>query len=147
MESDVGTLVRRFFEEAINSRDIDTFDEFVADDYVWHGGADPGGLGDVHGIERFKAAVQTFFTAMPDLHVEILDLLVDGDKAAIYFRERGTHLGEWVGVAPTGNQLSYTGMGIYRAENGKLVEEWFVDDSRTMFEQIGAIPVIRDTVT
>ena len=35
-------------------------------------------------------------------------------------------------------------MGIYRAEGGKLIEEWFVDDSRAIFEQIGAIPVIRE---
>lgn len=40
--------------------------------------------------------------------------------------------------------MTFSGMGIYRAETGKLVEEWFVDDSRAIFEQIGAIPILRE---
>lgn len=143
--SEVETLVRGFFNEAINSGDLDAFDRYCSDDYVWHGGADPGAIGDVHGIERFKAAVGTFFTAFPDLNAEILDLLVDGDKAAVRFRETGTHNGPFVGVAATGKAVEFAGMGIYRASGGKLVEEWFVDDSRAIFEQIGAIPALRET--
>jgi predicted ester cyclase len=145
MASEVETLVRGFFEEAINTGDMAAFERYCASDYVWHGGADPGGLGDVHGIEDFKRAVAMFFTGFPDLRVEILDMLVDGDRAAVRFRESGTHLGQFVGVAPTGNKIMFSGMGIYRAQGGKLVEEWFVDDSRAIFEQIGAIPVLRET--
>jgi predicted ester cyclase len=143
--SEVETLVRGFFEEAIDTGDLDAFDRFCSEDYVWHGGSDPGAIGDVHGIERFKAAVGTFFTAFPDLKVEILDLLVDGDKAAVRFLETGTHEGPFVGVAPTGKKVAFSGMGIYRAAGGKLVEEWFVDDSRAIFEQIGAIPELRES--
>jgi len=144
MGREVEALVRGFFEDAINTGDLDAFDRYCGPDYVWHGGADPGGLGDVHGLEAFKAAVKTFFTGFPDLRVEILDMLVEGDRAAVRFRETGTHEGEFVGIAPTGRTVTFAGMGIYRAEGGKLVEEWFVDDSRAIFEQIGAIPVIRD---
>jgi len=145
MESDIATLVRGFFEEAINTGDLDAFDRYCGEDYVWHGGADPGGLGDVHGLENFKAAVAMFFTGFPDLKVEILDMLVAGDRAAVRFRETGTHAGRFVGIEPTGNAISFVGMGIYRAQDGKLVEEWFVDDSRAIFEQIGAIPVLRES--
>jgi predicted ester cyclase len=142
--SGVEALVRGFFEQAINTGDLDAFDSYCGPDYIWHGGADPGGLGDVHGLEDFKRAVAMFFTGFPDLKVEILDMLVDGDRAAVRFRETGTHAGTFVGVAPTGNTVTFAGMGIYRAERGKLVEEWFVDDSRAIFEQIGAIPVLRE---
>lgn len=144
LTSDVASLVQGFFTEAINTGRLDAFGEYCADDYVWHGGADPGGLGDVHGLERFKDAVGTFFTGFPDLKVEILDMLVEGNRAAVRFRETGTHNGPFVGIEPTGNAVEFSGMGIYRAEDGKLVEEWFVDDSRAIFEQIGAIPVLRD---
>ena len=143
MPSEVETLVRRFFDEAINTGNLDAFDEFCSPDYVWHGGADPGGLGDVRGLAAFKEAVDGFFTGFPDLKVEILDLLSNGDKAAVRFRETGTHLGVFVGFPATGRKVTFSGMGIYRADGGKLVEEWFVDDSRAIFEQIGAIPVIR----
>ena len=50
----------------------------------------------------------------------------------------------WQGGLTVSGHVTFAGMGIYRAEGGKLVEEWFVDDSRAIFEQIGAIPVIRD---
>lgn len=143
MPSEVEILVRRFFDEAINTANLDAFDEFCSPDYVWHGGADPGGLGDVHGLPAFKQAVNDFFTGFPDLKVQILDLLTEGDKAAVRFRESGTHLGEFVGFPATSRRVTFSGMGIYRAQGGKLVEEWFVDDSRAIFEQIGAIPVIR----
>ncbi len=144
MASEVEKLVRGFFDEAINTGDLDVFDRYCGSDYIWHGGADPGGLGDVHGIAAFKDAVAMFFTGFPDLRVEILDMLVEGDRCAVRFRETGTHRGEFVGIAATGRPVTFAGMGIYRAQGGKLVEEWFVDDSRAIFEQIGAIPVIRD---
>ena len=138
-------LVRRFFDEAINGHNLDLFDEICATDYVWHGGSDPGALGDVHGIERFKAAVDSFFTAFPDLTATILDTVVGDDKVVVRFVEQGTHKGTFVGVEPTGNPVRFHGIGIYRIEDGKLTEEWFIDDSRAIFEQIGAIPVIRET--
>jgi predicted ester cyclase len=143
-ETGVESLVRGFFEEAINTGDLSAFDRYCGENYVWHGGADPGGLGDVRGLDNFKDAVAMFFKGFPDLKVEILDMLVEGHKAAVRFRETGTHLGTFVGFAATGKQVTFGGMGIYRAERGKLVEEWFVDDSRAIFEQIGAIPVIRE---
>lgn len=144
MSDDVAALVRGFFDEAINTGNLDAFDEYCGEGYVWHGGADPGGLGDVHGLESFKKAVAMFFTGFPDLKVEILDMLVDGDRAAVRFLETGTHAGPFVGIEPTGNAVAFAGMGIYRAQGGKLVEEWFVDDSRAIFEQIGAIPLLRE---
>lgn len=136
-------LIRGFIEEAINTGNLDAFERFCSADYAWHGGADPAGLGDVQGIENFKAAVGGFFTGFPDLYADILDLVVEGDRAAVRFRESGTHNGVFVGFPPTGRRVTWSAIGIYRAEGGKLVEEWFVDDSRAIFEQIGAIPVIR----
>jgi steroid delta-isomerase-like uncharacterized protein len=138
-------LVHRFFTEAINGHDLDLFDELCSPDYVWHGGSDPGAIGDVHGIVRFKEAVATFFTAFPDLEATILDTVATEDKVCVRFVERGTHRGTFVGVEATGRPVEFHGMGIYRVEDGRLTEEWFVDDSRAIFEQIGAIPILRET--
>jgi steroid delta-isomerase-like uncharacterized protein len=138
-------LVRRFFEEAINGHDLALFDELCSPEYVWHGGSDPGGIGDVHGIQRFKAAVGTFFTAFPDLEATILDTVATEDKVVVRFVERGTHQGTFVGIPGTGKHVEFHGIGIYRVEDGKLAEEWFIDDSRAIFEQIGAIPELRET--
>lgn len=143
--NDAERLVRRFFTEAVSGHNLDLFDELCSPDYVWHGGSDPGAIGDVHGIERFKAAVQTFFTAFPDLEATILDTVATEDKVVVRFVERGTHQGTFVGVEATGLPVEFYGIGIYRIEDGKLAEEWFIDDSRAIFEQIGAIPKLRET--
>jgi steroid delta-isomerase-like uncharacterized protein len=142
---DAERLVRRFFEVAINGHDLDLFDELCSPDYIWHGGSDPGAIGDVHGLARFKAAVATFFTAFPDLEATILDTVATKDKVVVRFVERGTHEGTFVGVPATGRPIEFHGIGIYRVADGKLVEEWFIDDSRAIFEQIGAIPKLRET--
>ena len=131
-------LVRKFFDEAINRGDLDAFDAVCSPDYVWHGGSDPEQLGDVHGLDAFKEAVAAFFRGFPDLEVTIEDAIGEGDRVAVRFREVGTHNGEFVGIPATGRTVTFAGMGIYRVENGLLAEEWFVDDSRAILEQLGA---------
>jgi predicted ester cyclase len=52
----------------------------------------------------------------------------------------GTHLGELMGIAPTGNQVRVAGMTISRIEEGKIAEEWEIYDALGMMQQLGAIP-------
>lgn len=131
-------LVRKFFDEAINRGDLDAFDAVCSPDYVWHGGSDPGQLGEVRGLDAFKEAVASFFRGFPDLKVTIEDAIGEGDRVAVRFQEVGTHQGEFVGIPATGRTVTFGGMGIYRVQDGLLAEEWFVDDSRAILEQLGA---------
>jgi predicted ester cyclase len=52
----------------------------------------------------------------------------------------GTHQGELMGVAPTGNQVTITGIRINRISGGKIEESWTNYDALGMMQQIGAIP-------
>ena len=53
---------------------------------------------------------------------------------------RGTHQGEFMGIAPTGREVTWTETHVGRFENGKLVEHWGNSDDLGMMQQIGAVP-------
>jgi steroid delta-isomerase-like uncharacterized protein len=131
---DTRSVVAGFFAEALNRHDLVAFDRFCREDYTWHGMAGA----EVHGREDFRRAVELFFIAFPDLLAEVHDIVVDGDRAAVRYRESGTHLGELDGLPPTGRTAAWDGVAIYRVAEGLLVEEWSVSDRLAMLEAIGA---------
>ena len=132
-------LLRRFVD-AINKKQFDLFDQLCSPNYVWHGIGSPNIREDVRGIQNFKKAVAEFTNAMPDLKVIIEDLVAEGDRVAVRFEEIGTHTGApFAGIPPAGKRVVWRAVDIYRVENGKLAEEWFVDDSLGMLKQLGVI--------
>jgi hypothetical protein len=50
------------------------------------------------------------------------------------------HRGEFMGVAPTGNQVEMGAMDLVRVAGGKIAETWSNVDMMTMMRQLGAIP-------
>jgi C-1 hydroxylase len=123
-------IVRRFIE-GYNERNLDIYDEFIAPDYFDHT--------NQVGPEGLKQLFNMGFTAFPDWHEAIEDIIAEGDKVWIRLTYTGTHTGEFMGLAPTGKKITAPAVAIYRIVNGKLVEGWFVTDSTDMFKQLGAI--------
>ena len=76
----------------------------------------------------------------PDLECHVEDMTADGDKVWARVRLTGTHQGEFMGVAPTGNRVEFDVIDIGRFEGGKGVEHWGVSDAMGLMMQIGAIP-------
>jgi steroid delta-isomerase-like uncharacterized protein len=125
-------LARKFFEEAWGKGNADAVDEFIAADYVMH--PTPSGLPP--GPEGTKQAIITYRTAFPDLQATVDDVFAGGDRVALRWSIRGTHLGDWLGVPPTGNHMAATGISVYRIAGGKVVENWTnIDLSPTEEEQ------------
>jgi len=78
--------------------------------------------------------------AFPDLRTTVEPMVGEGDMVAAQLTHRGTHKGEFMGVAPTGKQVTVTTIGIYRFAGSKLEEAWIQIDELGMLQQIGAIP-------
>ena len=129
-------LVRRAYEEFINQRNLDRLGEFFAPDYVGH----VPGMPDIQGIEGLKQVAMLFFSAFPDLHVTLEDVIAEGDKLSVRHTWRGTHQGELMGVPPTGKEVTFIGIDVYHTANGKLKEEWSGLDMLGLLQQLGAIP-------
>ena len=92
--------------------------------------------------EQAKAAKQEaadFRRGFPDVVSTIEDLLAEGDKVVARWRSRATHQGEYMGIPPTGKEVEFTGISVYRIERGKIAESWNVEDKLGLMWQIGAI--------
>ena len=130
------TIELRFFEEVVNKGNLAVLDEIVAPDFVSHGG--PPELPP--GREGYKQFFATAHSAFPDFHSTLEDMIAEGDKVVERFTARGTHRGEWMGIPPTGKQMTVTGIGIHRISDGKIVEDWTSMDMLGALQQIGVVP-------
>jgi steroid delta-isomerase-like uncharacterized protein len=78
--------------------------------------------------------------AFPDIHYTINDMVAEGERIATRWTLRGTHLGEFFGIAATGNSVSVEGIHILRFVEGQIVECWEVWDQLSMLRQLGTVP-------
>jgi steroid delta-isomerase-like uncharacterized protein len=129
-------VFRRYVEEVGNEGKLELADE-IFDRYLAHQ-ADGSVL--ERGPEDVKRFMGEFREAFPDFHSEIEDQIAEGDKVVTRWTMRGTHQGEFRGIAPTGNELEITGIGIFRFSGGKVVESWDNFDQLGMMQQLGVIP-------
>ena len=88
-------------------------------------------------VKRYAAMLRVAF---PDLHQTIEEQIAEGDKVAYRWTARGTHQGELMGLAPTGNRVLFTGISIARLSEGKIEEIWENYNALGMMQQIGAVP-------
>jgi predicted ester cyclase len=83
---------------------------------------------------------QAVYSAFPDVHVAVQDLITAEGMVVERTTASGTHLGEFQGVAATGNPVVWSETHIYRLANGKIVEYWPQVDVLAILIQIGAVP-------
>ena len=126
-------IVRKMVE-AINKQNLASLDELMAPDLVLHMHAQ-----QMQGLEVNKQVIEEEIKAFPDLHVTIEDSIAEGDKVCVRLQETATHTGEYRGLAPTGNKLSYTVVAIWRIVEGKIVEGWITYDQMDFLKQLGVI--------
>jgi len=127
---------RRVWEEIINKGNLALADELFATNYIYHG---PVGM-EFKGPEGLKQLISGFRNALPDIHVTVEDMVAEGDKVVSRFTGRGTHKGEFMGIAPTGKQTTVGGIVIARWVGGKEVETWEIIDMLSMMQQLGVVP-------
>jgi len=113
-------LVRWWWEEVWLKGNVAATDEFMAPNYVDH----PNLPGLPPGPEGMKQALTYYHSASPELEATIDDIFAAGDRVALRWSARGTHLGEWLDVPPTGHHFTMSGITIYRIAEGKAVEGW-----------------------
>ena len=128
-------LVLRFYEEVWNRGNVDAAREVFAPDYVRHdlrpSAALPGPDGQVKIAAEFRAA-------FPDLRMTVDLIVAEDDLVAARWTTSGTHTGPWADVAPTGAQVTFSGMNVFRVREGKVVELWNHRDDLGVMEQLGA---------
>ena len=122
------------YVDAYNRDAMDELAEIVAADYIHHSS------GRDLTIEQFKKGAAWMRAGIPDLRVEIEDMIEEGDQVAVRYICRGTHLASLVGEAVTSNPITVTGCTVFRFADGRIAEDWEVLDEAEMMRQIGASP-------
>ena len=108
MLADTKALVRRLFEEVWNQGNLAAIDELFAPSYVRYDPAAP----EAKGLAGFKQLVVRLRTAFPDLHFTLEEVIAEGDKVMSRALLRGTHRGDYLGIAPTGKPVAVKGSSL-----------------------------------
>jgi steroid delta-isomerase-like uncharacterized protein len=133
----VRAIMVRYYEEIWNQGRLEVCDELIAPDYVNHSAPLPGLPPGPGGLQQIVAAVRRAF---PDLRYTIEDLVLGGEKAALRTTMRGTHRGEFLGLAPTGRQVAVQELQIEHLRDGQIVAHWHLIDERSLQHQLGLLP-------
>jgi C-1 hydroxylase len=121
---------------AINKDDEATLRAVVGDDMVSH-----GALGDVHGADGFVGIMlRNVRGGFPDVRVELVSLIEEGDMLSFRLDGSGTHLGPFLGVAPTGRVTRIRGIHHVKVRDHRIVEHWQGPDILAMLVDMGLFP-------
>ena len=130
-------LVRRFFDEVCNGRNLGLADQLFAPDHVYHDPSDPwvgkgpAGMKDLIGFyQRNVGDARWVVHATHDA----------GDVMVTRWSGQGVHNAELMGVVATNKRVSVDGIWMHRVAGGKIAESWNVWDTLGLLQQIGAVP-------
>jgi predicted ester cyclase len=116
------TVVRRLVAEVLNGGHLEVIDELYTPEVA----------------PAARRWIAPFRASFPDVHMEIVELIAEGDKVAGRFTCSGSHLGEWLGQAPTGRRFEGVDeVSIFRFRDGKIVHAWSLEDTRSRLQQLG----------
>jgi steroid delta-isomerase-like uncharacterized protein len=132
------TAVRRWVEAAWNNEDFSSAEGLYSPNYTLHYGSMP----PTQGAEGLQSFVMVYRTALPDLHMQIEDIIAEGDKVVWRITTRGTHRGEFQGIPPTGKSVEVGAIIISRFADGRWAEDWVNNDDLGLLQQLGVIPVM-----
>lgn len=132
--------VERIFN-ALNSKDLDSTDDYYAPGYQFEGPGAPGAID----LDRSKEYIRGFLTAFPDLHFKLTTKVAQGDSVAVSWASSGTHtgpLGTPTGdtIPPTNKKTTVTGSSFYEFRNGKIINSQIYWDMASLLAQIGMMP-------
>jgi predicted ester cyclase len=127
-------LITDFYNEVWGKGNLDFADKVFNEYYIRHD-LRPGNA--LPGPEGQKKIAGDFRKAFPDLTIQI-DLIVAADDfVTARWTMSGTHTGKWGTIEPTNKKATFSGVNIFRMENGKVKEIWNHRDDFGLFEQLG----------
>jgi predicted ester cyclase len=114
--------VRRLIEEVFNGGHLEIIDELYAPELA----------------PAARRWIAPFRASFPDVHMEIVELIAEGDKVVGRFTCSATHLGDWLGHAPTGRRFERVDeVAIFRLREGRIVSAWSLEDTLARLRQLG----------
>jgi steroid delta-isomerase-like uncharacterized protein len=126
-------LVREHFDNVWNRGEFD--EALLAPDYRVHAQSH-----EERTLAEQQAAVERYRESSPDLQKEPEDVVATEEKVVVRYTMTGTHEGEFEGIPPSHNEIEIAGVAIFRVEDGRIAESWYLGDLLTAVEQMDALP-------
>ncbi|MBA3274209.1 MAG: ester cyclase [Chloroflexia bacterium] len=115
-------VVRRLVDEVPNGGRMDVIDELYSPEFA----------------PDARQWIVPFRESFPDVHMEIVDLIAEGDTVVGRFTCSATHTGDWLGFPPTGRRFeAIDEVSIFRFEQGRIAAAWGIEDNLTRLEHLG----------
>jgi len=130
-------IVRRFYQ-IVNTGEVEGIEELVSDEYA----ETMGGEKQTVGIKGAQAHIRGVRQTYPDLEITIERQIAEGEWVATCITARGTHQGSWLGIAPTGKRVTFTGVNVDRVVGGRIVEHGGAANMLGPLLEIGAVQVV-----
>lgn len=125
-------VILKYWEGKWNDRRPEILDESQTPDVVYHGTSM-----NMNGLDEYKAVYQSYLSALHDTHIEIEELIAEGDRVVSRCLFTGVHAGELEGLPPTGKTIQIQMFTVFRLVNGKIAEEWEIMDELGFMLQLG----------
>jgi steroid delta-isomerase-like uncharacterized protein len=125
-------LLSRYVQEVWDKQNPGAVDGFLAPNYRRHRSP----TADPLTREDQKQLLARFRAAFPDVQIKIEEIIAKGDRIAFRSTMRGTHRGEFLGIPPTGKQVTVGLVDVVHIKNGKFVEQWGGPDLLDLVQQL-----------
>jgi predicted ester cyclase len=129
-------VVNRLLLDGFVGGDLGVWDELVSPDFVDKTAAQ----GAPNDRAAWVASAAMFQAAFPDRRLEVLHQVAEGDLVITHQRTTGTHAGELMGIAPTGDPVDVRAVNVDQLAGGLIVARWSLIDMLSLMRQIGALP-------
>lgn len=126
-------LVRQYLA-AFNDRDRERLADILAEDAVEHGIHE-----ELHGFQAIVDYLDGHFEAFPDYSGSTEAMVAEHDIVTVRYTAKGTHTGEYRDLEPTGHRAEWSGIAMYRIDDGEIAEVWLEEDRLGLLEQLELI--------
>jgi steroid delta-isomerase-like uncharacterized protein len=127
-------LIQQLFGEAMNGRNLALVDNLIAPGFINHGIPDAK-----PGPEGFKAVIQQFLDAFPDMGINVEQIIAEGDVVATRGYWTGTNKGSFMGLPPTGKQVRVEYSDFWKIKDDKCIENWVQMDIAGLMQQFSGM--------
>jgi steroid delta-isomerase-like uncharacterized protein len=119
-------IVRRYYDEVLNGRNLDAVGDYFADERM---------------VEGVRRGCFSYFAAFPDLHVALDEFVAEDDRVFLRSTMTGTHDGEYKGIPATGRHVAAEAAEVFRIADGKFVGYWCMTNVAGLMRQLTEEPV------
>jgi steroid delta-isomerase-like uncharacterized protein len=121
-------VVTRFYEQGVNQRRWEVVNALLAPDFRHNG--------QVLGVAGQWRNLEILYAAFPDVRVETLETVAQGDRVVTRMSWTGIQQGAFMGVPARGKRVQWTAISIIRVVGGKIAEAWVIEDELGLLRQI-----------